>query len=315
MVRIRCAATSAVGSASSLHRGRGLGLGQVLHPDLQPDRPPRARHRGGAHDTAPASGRRRRTATRCSAGQRLAVLAARHGELPDAARAEQLGRADGELDLAFDRLVPGRHRRPGPARRASVLRRWTCRNRRMTCTLGLPGVLEHALGLGEAALRGIGGRVLGRHDHAELPPAAVLLGRGPVRVQDVALVEDGVGDAAHGVEAHARVSHGCLACAGPSGRRRSGAAEPPGPSAGLGRRGLGQQGGQGGVPGRQRVLGLVRGQRVQRHVAARQPGAAGEVRVHQVVPDADRHPVGGLGAPRHQLDREAARRWPRRRCR
>ena len=67
----------------------------------------------------------------------------------------------------------------------------------------------------------------------------------------------------------------------------------------------GQQRGQGGVPGGQGVLRLVAGQRVQRLPAAAQPRAAGEVRVDEVAPDTDRHPVGGLGAPRHELDREA----------
>ena len=50
---------------------------------------------------------------------------------------------------------------------------------------------------------------------------------------------------------------------------------------------------------------LVRGQRVQRLAAAAQPRAAGEVRVDELAPDGHRHPVGGFGAPRHQLDREA----------
>ena len=51
--------------------------------------------------------------------------------------------------------------------------------------------------------------------------------------------------------------------------------------------------------------GLEGGQRVQRVPAAAQPGAAGEVRVDKLAPDRHRHPVRGLGAPRHQLDREA----------
>ena len=51
--------------------------------------------------------------------------------------------------------------------------------------------------------------------------------------------------------------------------------------------------------------GLEPGQRVQRFAAAAQPGAAGEVRVDEVAPDRYRHPVRGLGAPRHELDREA----------
>ena len=68
-VTITCAATSAVGSASSLSRGcagRTVGSkrrGPVLDPELEPDRPPRARYRRGAHtDTAPARDARRRTA-------------------------------------------------------------------------------------------------------------------------------------------------------------------------------------------------------------------------------------------------------------
>ena len=70
----------------------------------------------------------------------------------------------------------------------------------------LAGVLEDALGLRDGGLRGVGRRVRGRHEHAELPPAPVLGRGGAVRIQDVALVEDRVGDAADGVEGHGRIA-------------------------------------------------------------------------------------------------------------
>ena len=97
------------------------------------------------------------------------------------------------LHLALDRLVPA-VAVPGPP--------LDLQEPQQDPDGRLPGVLQHALGPGAAGLRGVGRGVPGRHHPAELPSALVLGGRGPVRVQDVALVQDRVRDFPNGVEVH-----------------------------------------------------------------------------------------------------------------
>ena len=204
----------------------GFGRGPVFHPDPEPDRLPRTRQRNGQH--------RHRARQRGPPAHRVPGLATGSGWLaasgsrsspPGTANsstwppsswpsplplavvvgvavAEQVSGADRELDLAFDRLVPGRRVGARPLG-ASPLH---LQEPQDDLNGGLAGVLEHALALGEGAFRRVGRRVPRRHDHAELPAAAVLGGRGPVRVEDVALVEDRVGHPPDGVEVH-----GCLA--------------------------------------------------------------------------------------------------------
>ena len=218
---IVCAAISADRERVLPALRHGADRGPVLHPDLEPDRAPRAgdfdrphRHRAGqrlpAADRVPGPGAVR--AARLV--ERLAVLAAGDGELLDHAVGQERGALRGDLDLALHRLVPAlAGSLGGPP--------LDLQEPQDDLDDGLPGVLKNALGLGIGALRGVGGGVPGRHHHAELPAALVLLRRGPVRVQDVPLVQDGVGDAPDGVEVHGGLApvHGSLACAsaGPSG--------------------------------------------------------------------------------------------------
>ena len=123
-----------------------------------------------------------------------------------------------EHDLPLDRLVPGRSGVPSTSSASTGTNRvagppvdrarWTCRNRsshaERACRRSRS---SDALGLRARALGRVDRGVRRRHHHAELPAAAVLRRRGPVRVEHVALVEHRVGDLARTrVEIHGAAS-------------------------------------------------------------------------------------------------------------
>ena len=132
----------------------------------------------------------------------------------------------------------------------------------------------------------------GRDEHAELPAQPVLRRRGAVGVEQVALEEDGVGDAAG---------------LGERGRRSSVTAPR---SRRLLQQPLHRRRPRSAAPGRS---GSARS--ASRVVPAQpEPAGAREVRVHHLPPHRDRQPERRLPVPRHQPDLEA-RRAPVKTCR
>ena len=119
---------------------------------------------------------------------------------------------------------------------------------------------------------------VGRHQHAPLPAHLVLRRARAVRVEHVPLVEHGVGDGARLRQRprHERASRSSLATT---------SSQPTSP-----------------------CLAAVRREVVVRRPAQAQPRLAGEVRVHGLAPDGDRHPDLGLLVPRHRLHRELPER-------
>ncbi len=171
-------------------------------------------------------------------------------------------------------VSPTRNRSTGPYRpstRDSTARHCTCRNR--TWTRGVPPgrmSTDAVSPLRSPTRAGLGPL---RREQAELP-AQLVLGRvRPVRVEQVALVQHGVGDPAGRDHAHRGTSVGSS-----SAERRLPADQPAG--------------------------GPVAGQRVEAVAIEPDPAAAGEVGVHHRPPDRHRQPVHRLLVPGHLLDRE-----------
>ena len=199
---------------------------------------------------------------------------------------EQVGDGERGLHLALGRLVEGEvgrlaapqfvDRLPAVALGALDAPRVDVEEAQPQVRHGLPGSLQETLG---QARRGLGGGgEPRRHEHPELPADPVLGRRGPVGVEQVALVEHRVGHLPGDLHRHGhpRVSLSSSSSAS-------------------------SQAGQGAF-----VLEPV--QVPQRVAAQPQPARIGEVAVHQLPPDSRRQPVPGLAVPRHLLHGEAALR-------
>ena len=181
--------------------------------------------------------------------------------------------------------------------------------------LGLVWALEQALGLAGGRLAAVDRGVGRRHQDAELEPGPVLLRRPAVRVQQVALVQNGVRDPAGvlemgGVKSHRRCSAvWCSAVGGGTvvcGTVVCGTVVCGTVACGTRLARTREQRRDRRVPGGQGLAGLEALQLVQRLPGHPDPGAVREVHIDRLTPDADREAIGRLLAPRHLLDLQPA---------
>ena len=120
----------------------------------------------------------------------------------------QFGRSSARVRLPRPTRPMSRRRRQSdsvglkrpPSIASSMRRCWTCRQRTRTCSRGDAPGIDDALGAQRPPLGAVELGLALRHEHAELPAQLVLAGRGAVRVEDVALVEHGIGDRPGGGE-------------------------------------------------------------------------------------------------------------------
>ncbi len=285
-------------SAQHLILAEPVGLGLVVHRDTEPVQPAahRLQGRGDAGPDLPAFPHEPAPDQSVGVADLLGAPAGGGGDVPGEAAGEPV-QPQPLLVLDLDGLVPAEPALGADAQLGDVDESVGPPARRRVHPLGTPLLdlqepqVEHHLGsrvdsLVEAqqALHGQVGILPGagpagppRSEHAELPARPVLARRGPVRIQQVTLVEHGIGHRARQLDAH------------PTGSSIGSPTRPaPASRASI----VASAGGQA-------VLGLEADEGSEHVPVEAQPAGVRIVELDHLLPDRYGQRVGRLAVPRH----------------